>query len=573
MVLLSGLLGACNSLDKVPLTNISAGDVWSDPGFASAFVNARYNRLGYGWSESHQSSVVDETFLIWSRGCEPYTKGTVNPSDLGRMNGAWNGSDRQSWSNVYSNIVDCNLFLERVADVPYTESMMNQKIGEMTFLRALQYHNLVARWGGVPMVLKKYTLADMEEFNSMTRSTYTECIDFIVSECDKAASLLPARYTNEADIGRATSVAALALKSRVLLYSASPLMNQPGVNPVVGHPNPDPQRWQKAADAAKACIDAALAAGYGMYNVYPDDVKQNYIRMFWDGGNPEILFDKKGTSSAVGATLHNVSQTNGPNGYGLWGGNVPISEFVDDFEMSDGSRFDWNNPEHKANPWANRDARLYAYVMLDGDEWRGRQVETYFVKIAGTEDYDPNLSGRDTQYGIDNWNTSTSGYNLRKWMDEDYAPNSNQQPNPRFWPYFRMAEMYLNYAEALYNTGDEEGARAAMNVVRARAKMPDATETGEALLAKIKHERRIELAFEEHRYYDLRRWLDAEEVLNRDATGVTIILDPATGQKTYTPGRLVEERSFRSPAMYWMPIPLGEIQRNGNLEQNPGYNN
>jgi hypothetical protein len=572
MVLLSGLLGGCNSLDKVPLTNISAEDVWSDPGFANAFVNARYRSLFYGWAESNQSSVVDETYLIWDRGCTPYTKGTVDPSNLGRMNGAWWGSDMQGWSNVYTNISNCNIFLERAADVPYSEEERDRRIGEMTFLRALQYHNLVSRWGGLPLVTKKFTLDDIDEFSTMKRNNYTDCIDFIVSECDKAASLLPAKYTNEADIGRATSVAALALKSRVLLYSASPLMNQTDVNPLVGHTTPDPQRWEKAAAAAKACIDAALAAGYAMYNAYPDDVKMNYTRMFWDGGNSEILFDKKGGTSAVGASLHNVSQTNGPNGYGVWGGNVPISEFVDDFEMSDGTPFDWNNPVHRANPYANRDGRLYAYVLCDGDQWRDRKVETYFVRIAGSDsEYDPNLSGRDTQYGMDNWNTSTSGYNLRKWMDEEYAPNSNLQPNPRFWPYFRLAEIYLNLAEALYHTGDEAGALAAMNMVRTRAKLPDATQTGDELLAKIKHERRIELAFEEHRYYDLRRWLDAEEVLNRDATGVTIVLDPATGVKTYTPGRLVEERAFRSPAMYWMPIPLGEIEKNPNIEQNPGY--
>jgi len=553
-------------LDKTPLTEISEADVWNDPGLVEAFVNARYNQIGHGWTESWQSSVVDETYLTWSRGCEPYTQGYVNPSDLGRMNGGWWGWDNRGWATVWGNISNCNLFLERVDEVDFTdESLRDRLIGEVTFIRALMYFDLVARWGAMPLITKAYTLNDREEYLSVARDTYKDNVDFIVSECDKAAALLPGNYDG-ADKGRATSVAALALKSRMLLYAASPLMNKSGVDPLVGYTSPDPDRWEKAADAAKACIDAALDNGYALYEKY-DDVKENYTQLFLDGGNSEVIFDREGGLSADGDNLTGLDQTNGPNGYGLWGGNTPISEFVDDFEMADGTKFDWNNPVHKADPYANRDARLYAAVLSDGDPWRERNVETYLIANAAG---DITGGGKDTKYGQDSWNTSKSSYNVRKYMDESYVPNSWNFTNPKNWIWFRLGEQYLNYAEALYNQGLEAEARVALNVIRARAKMPDVTASGDDLWDAIVNERRVELCFEEHRYFDVRRWLIAEDVLNRNATGVEIVLHP-NGTKTYEPGVLVEERLFNAPAMYWMPIPKWEIDKNPNLEQNPGY--
>jgi hypothetical protein len=553
-------------LDKSPLTEISETDVWSDPGLVEAFVNARYNQVGHGWTESWQSSVVDETYLTWSRGCEPYTQGYVNPSDLGRMNGGWWGWDNRSWATVWGNIANCNLFFERIDEVEFAdETYKDRLVGEVTFIRALMYFDLVARWGGMPLITKSYTLNDREEYLSVARDSYKDNVDFIVSECDKAAELLPASYDGS-DKGRATSVAALALKSRMLLYAASPLMNKSGVNPLVGYSAPDADRWKNAADAAKACIDAALDNGYALYEKY-DDVKENYTQLFLDGGNSEVLFDREGGLSADGDNLTGLDQTNGPNGYGLWGGNTPISEFVDDFEMADGTKFDWDNPVHKANPYANRDARLYATVLADGDPWRERNVQTYLIANAAG---DITGGGKDTKYGQDSWNTSKSSYNVRKYMDETYVPNSWNFTNPKNWIWFRLGEQYLNYAEALYNQGLEDEARTALNVIRARAKMPDVTATGDDLWDAIVNERRVELCFEEHRYYDVRRWLIAEDVLNRNATGVEIVLHP-NGTKTYEPGVLVEQRLFNAPAMYWMPIPKWEIDKNANLEQNPGY--
>ncbi|WP_291861432.1 RagB/SusD family nutrient uptake outer membrane protein [Marinilabilia sp.] len=552
-------------LDKQPLTEMSEEAVFGDPNLAESFVNARYNQIGHGWTESWMSSVCDETQLIWSRGCEPYTQGFVSPSNLGRMNGGWWGWDNRTWAIMWRNISDCNLFLEKVESVSFEdETFRNRLIGEVRFIRVLMYHDLISKWGAMPIIEKSFDLNDQDEIVSVQRNTYPECVDFMVSELDEASKLLPANY-EASEKGRATSVAALSLKSRILLYAASPLMNKSGVDPLVGYTNPNPERWQIAADAAQEALDVALANGYGLFDKY-ESVKENYTKLFLEGGNAEIIFSRQGTSSADGESITYLDQSNGPNGYGQWGGNVPISEFVDCFEMSDGTSFDWDNPEHASNPYENRDQRLQAYVLCDGDPWMGRDVETWITLDANGN---PSGGGLDTEFGRDAWNTSLTRYNVRKFMDESYSPNS-WNFTPRNWVWLRLAEQYLNLAEALYMTGDEEGARNALNEIRERADMPDVEDAGEALLERIKNERRVELAFEEHRYFDVRRWLDAEVDLNKNATGVRIIKQE-DGTKSYIPGRIVEERSFNAPAMYWMPIPKSEIDKNPDFSQNPGY--
>ncbi|MDR1381105.1 MAG: RagB/SusD family nutrient uptake outer membrane protein, partial [Tannerella sp.] len=385
-------------------------------------------------------------------------------------------------------------------------------------------------------------------------------------ELDLAVSELPAVFSG-AEKGRATSIAALALKSRILLYAASDLMNVEVESEHTGYLTPASNRWNKAADAAKTCIEQALAGGYGLYDRYGDDVKQNYTQLFLDGGNEEVLFDRQGTTSADGESINTIDQTNGPNGYGLWGGNTPLQELVDAFEIDDGTAFDWNDPERKKNPYANRDRRLYAYVLCDGDPWKEREVECFIDADANSSEL--TSGGRDSKYGGDSWNTSLTGYNMRKFMDESYVPNSWNVRTPKNWIWFRLAEQYLNLAEAYHMAGNEDDARKYLNVIRRRARMPDVYVSGTELLDKIRNERRIELAFEEHRYYDVRRWRLGEKYLNKTVTGITILKLP-DGTKIYTPGKTVEERKFFKH-MYWLPIPKGETDKNPRIAQNPGY--
>lgn len=569
------MLASCaDILDKKPLTEISDNDLWLDPALLKAFVNSRYNQVGVNGAESMQSSIVDETELTWLRGCETHNFARLSPTDLGRMNGAWWGWDNRSWSTKWTNISNCNIFFERVDNVAFTDEAEKTKlVGQVRFIRAFEYWDLIARWGAMPIITKSFSINDREEIVDQKRNTYKECIDFLVGELDQAAKELPANWSGD-DYGRATSVAALALKSRILLYAASPLMNEDVKIPEVGYTTPEPDRWQKAAKAATEALDAAQNAGYELYNLNGDPSK-NYQLIFMDNtaANKETLFARMGTSSADGESISSCDQYNNPNGYGGWGGNCPLQELVDAYEVvKDGvaSKFDWNNPEEKANPYVNRDPRFYATILYDGAKWMTRNVETYF-----DVDGNGNITGggKDTKFGNDSWNASPTGYNMKKFMDEGYALNS-WNFCARNWIHLRMAELYLNKAEALYYTGDEEGAREALKPVRQRAGMPAVTATGTDLLEAIKNERRIEFAFEEHRYFDVRRWKEAPKYFGSTVHAITIKKYP-DGKKTYEVDKLRSDvggdRKW-DDKMYWLPIPKSEMDKNPNLVQNPGYN-
>lgn len=568
------LFSSCSDiLDKKPLTEVSDGDLWSDPALANSFVNSRYNQIGYNGCESMLSSACDESEMPWLRGCEITNFARMSATDLGRMNGAWYGNDNRSWSTKWTNISNCNIFFERVGNVPFaSESERTLLKGQVRFIRAYEYFDLISRWGGVPILTKSFTINDQAEIVGQKRNTYQECIDFLVAQLDSAASELPATWSGS-DYGRATSVAALALKARILLYAASDLMNVGVKNPEVGYTQPLPDRWNKAAQATTEALDAALKAGYRLYNMVSDSAK-NYQQIFLDNtsANTEAIFFRMGTASSEGENIYNGDQYNGPNGYGGWGGNCPLQELVDDYEVVKNgvaSPFDWKNAEEAMHPYENRDPRFYATILYDGAQWMSRLLETFFTVDANGKETG---GGKDSKYGNDSWNSSPTGYNLKKFQDETYVQNS-WNFKAKNWNIIRMAELYLNKAEALYEIGNEDGAREAVNAVRKRAGLPNVVASGSDLLEAIKHERRIELAFEEHRYYDVRRWKDAPKYFGRTVHSVMIKKYP-DGHKTYEPSSIRNavggDRKW-DDKMYWLPIPKSEMDKNPNFVQNPGY--
>lgn len=570
----TAMLTSCaDILDKKPLTEISDNDLWTDPALVQSFVNSRYNQVGCSAAESMQSSIVDETELCWLRSCEVHNFARVSPTDLGRMNGAWYGWDNRSWSTKWTNISNCNIFFEHIDNINFADETIKTKLmGQVRFIRAFEYWDLIARWGGVPIITKSFTINDRAEIVDQKRNSYKECIDFLVQELNQAANELPATWSGD-DYGRATSVAAQTLKSRILLYAASPLMNEDVKMPEVGYTSPETDRWKKAATAATTALDAALNAGYSLYNLNSDPSK-NYQMIFMDNtsANKETLFARMGTSSADGESISNCDQYNNPNGYGGWGGNCPLQELVDAYEVvKDGkaTMFDWSNKEEATNPYENRDPRFYATILYDGAKWMSRNLETYF-----DVDANGNITGggRDTRYGNDSWNTSPTGYNMKKFLDESYVLNS-WNFCARNWIHLRLAELYLNKAEALCHTGDENGAREALNAIRRRAAMPDITASGDELLEAVKHERRIEFAFEEQRYFDVRRWKEAPKYFGTKVHGITIKKYP-DGNKTYevddVRSQVGGDRKW-DDKMYWLPITKSEMDKNPNFVQNPGY--
>jgi hypothetical protein len=393
---------------------------------------------------------------------------------------------------------------------------------------------------------KVYNLSDnLQDPALFTRSSIKESLDYALAELDTAAAGLPLDNSDSWKVGRATKGAALALKSRLALYAASPLYNA--------------GTWEDAVKAAQAVI------GLNKYSLY----QGGYGNLFLDANNSETIFARYYTK---GANHTHLEIANGPNGYGGWGGNLPLQNLVDDYEMNNGKPItDPASGYDPSNPYVNRDNRFYATILYNGASYRGEIVQTYTP------------GGKDSKDGPDNWNTSKTGYYLKKFMNDNY-PLQNPWGNAGFqpWYYFRYAEILLNFAEAANEAygpdvtpaGSSMTARTAVNMIRERASvdMPDlpAGMSQDAFRDAVRYERRVELAFEEHRFYDVRRWKIADSTENKPAEGIIISKD-ANGNFTYTPKVALDGRAFYVQH-YWLPIPRTEIQASGNkLEQNPNY--
>jgi len=589
LILVCSLLAGTTSckkdfLEKTPLDKFSDAAVWGDPALTGTFVNNIYLGVPYPFTTLMLSSTVDESMAVWDWGSSNVTKSLMTPSDLSIFdNTFWTGSMRdQTWAKMYVHIRASNLFLEKIDAVPFDDKTKKDKLkGEVLFLRAFFYHQLVALYGGVPLITKAYTLTD--EF-AAPRDTYEKCIKFISDECDKAAALLP--LTD--DKARATKGAALALKSRTLLYAASDLYNSNGSwaggfanKDLIGYAGGDrTARWQAAKNAAKAVIDLGIYSLYGGESpASPQAASQNYGNIFLNKGNDEDIFIQFWDVTHDGAwDRGKPGLFNGPNGWHNWGGNTPTGQLADSYEMISGIKFDWNNPAVAADPYKDRDPRFYATMLYEGAQWRQRPSDViaadpkgivqvgFYKKPDGTA-----VPGLDTKKSpIEDWNGGNTGYYLRKFIDPKIDHQYNSQDLP--WRHFRYAEILLNYAEACLALNLEDEAKTYLNKIRKRAGMPLITESGAGLLARYRNERRVELAYEQHRFYDVRRWMIGPEAYS-DAKGVNV-------NGTINPDGTITGRSYSvitsqarswNPRFYLLPIKLDEINRNNKLVQNPLY--
>jgi hypothetical protein len=264
----------------------------------------------------------------------------------------------------------------------------------------------------------------------------------------------------------------------------------------------------------------------------------------------------------------NFDMINAPNGFTGWSQTCVLQDMVDAYEMADGAMPTEADYAQGNTPWMNREPRFYASIVCDGQIFRGREIE-FWVSSTGV------TGGLDSRFGIDNWNVSKSGYTMRKFMDESITSVGYYTISKQPWIYIRLAEMYLNYAEAMFELGNEGVAREYINEIRKRARggdpgvLPDVAATGAELQERIRHERRIEMAFEDHRYFDVRRWKIAEITENRPARMIETVRDAVTGEKTYEIKVLQERRFF--PQHYLMPVSRTERERAPQLEQNPNY--
>jgi hypothetical protein len=589
-ILLTGFLFmmSCSKdfLETTPSTEFSDKSVWKDPPLVETFINNIYWRLDEPFSSGRlKANLVDEGHYRGNAPSLNFNKSLLTPDQIPGLS---TPSRYLTWADIYKSIRYCNIFFEKIKTVPFESGLVDgvtledRMIGEVHFLRAYNYFLLVRMHGGVPLISNAYDLTD--NF-LLPRNSYKECVDYIVAECDTAISLLPLSYSGD-NKGRATKGAAMALKSRMLLYAASDLFNT-SVFPNFSKPeligytdNNRTARWQAAKDAAKAVIDLGV---YSLYKAIPapgDSVARNINEMFIARNTVEDIFVKYFTTNST----EQIGLVSGPNGWHNWGTNAPIGDFVDDIEMKDGTPFSWSNPVHATSPYKNRDPRFYANILYEGAKWKPRTADVApmdpngIIQVGKWESWDAANSKTVLTYGLDtrqspieNWNGSYTGYYLRKYQDPAIDAQYFYQTVP--WRFFRYGEIILNYAEACLELGQEDEARTYINMIRKRAGMPPITETGAALKQRYRHERKIELMFEDHRIWDVRRWVIGPQVYK--TTHYADVVYKLLPDKTTAKIPTITSKNFENYAWinkaYFFPLMRDELNKNNLLVQNPDY--
>lgn len=460
-----------------------------------------------------------------------------------------------NWANSYTIIRKCNVFLNNISVVPIAADVMKRQVAEAHFLRAFAYFELIKRYGGVPLVGDN--VFSLDDDLNIPRNTFSDCVDYIAAECDLAIpGLPPGSALTATEFGRAPSEAAMALKCRLFLYAASPLYNGGGVEinaqikRLTGYPVADVTRWQKVITAAEQLI----AVGY--YKLPAGTGAAAYTSVFTTKINTDIIFSKQSANSTV------IENANAPVGYVAPntsnGRTSPTQNLVNAFPNADGSPYTGSSTS--LTQYTARDPRLQAIMFYNGVNWLGRPVQTF---EGGLDKPDLPLK---TQ--------TRTAYYLRKFM-ADFSASSTYANQSHNFPYFRYAEVLLNYAEALNEVGRTEDAVKQLIPIRARAGITAGTGSRYGIKTNIgqnelrdliRNDRRIELCFEEHRFWDLRRWM-LRTALATPLQGLQLT---ASGTSYNVQVIDVVTPVFKDKYFH-MPIPYSETAKNTQLAQNEGY--
>lgn len=548
VMILVTIAGSCkkNLLDIYPSNALSDATVFTDIQFANRFLSNIYGTMPNGFARRDQNPGD----AGWSRGMSAFAMAeddaeannlasSTHGLNQGVLPTTWAYAE-DIWVQNYAVIRKANLFMEKIGEVPGDATLKNRMKGEAQFLRAFSYGELLKCFGGVPLMLE----AGAPEEAIIPRNTYEECINQIVKDCDEAAAALPV-VMPASDLGRATKMSALSLKSRMLLYFASPLNNTGNVI----------TRWQTAATAAKAAMAYGPAPGSGDYGLYPD-----YYKLFIDKlGNKEVIFARKFQNPNInpsdGARNKWYMSVPGVND-GAWGGFCPTQNLVDAYEMKNGKPIsDPASGYNSQSPYTNRDNRLDKSILHQGSLYKaGVVIETF--------------RGGNTN-NTNRLDSPKTGYGLLKLVDTSKYGAAGNADND--WIFIRYAEVLLNYAEAQNEAaGPDASVYEAINQVRARAGQPGlpAGLSQSDMRDKIRNERRVELSFEEHRFFDIRRWKIGMTWFKDPIRKVQITKNP-DGSLQYNYPKW-EDRDFKE-FQDFLPIPQSEMDKNGKLTQNTGY--
>lgn len=566
-------LAACKKQDSFlePRTSTLTEDiVFSDSVRTVAFLTRIYGDIGYSFNKSRWANggnieqATDDAEYTFTGSGNPSVQlysGTYTPLQL---------PSTDFWQTPWDNIRRVNLLLSKLPDTPLSKGTQTQMVAQARFLRAWYYFLLLEHFGGMPLIGDK--VFDLNDDINLPRSSFADCVTYISQELDAVAQVVPtqsASAPSTVDYGRITPGVCLALKSRLLLYAASPLFNggatttDPSLAALVSYPTYSASRWQDAANAALAVmntnlyslvVDNTTAPGYGFVSVFQQRVNPEYI--YFVNRPPNKDFE--------GAFL--------PTTRGGSGSTLPSQNLVDAYLMKNGKRVtDANSGYDPLNPYLNREPRFYNSIIYNG--------ANFFLVSASAQRpvYTYDGAASDGYQAL----TSSTGYYFRKMLDPTIAANSATN-TPRGWPLIRYAEILLNYAEAINELGQPETAVNTLKLLRGRAGVDAGTDgrfgipvgvSTSQLRDIIQNERRIELALEDHRWNDIRRWKIAVTVNNGFNRRMQVInrgTAAAPGPYTYNITNSLRQHVFR-PEMYLMPIPDIEIRRVPLFRQNPGW--
>lgn len=563
-------LWSCDDYEDYPIEQFTIDYVFSTTDSlgvnAKAYLDAIYatmynghNRIGGDYLDAATDDALSSSL----------TESSVQRLFSGRYTPTSVVGGEMDWGRYYAGIRKANTFINNIDVVPLMNTFKNNVEdsiplnrawkAEARFLKAYFYFELVKRYGGVPIVSDTpYELGDNVE---LPRNTFEQCIDYITSELDAIKDSLrsiPIANVNS-DGHVVTQEAAMALKSRVLLYAASPLFNERPVeasNELVGYAAYDAERWKTAADAARSFMNTYtnFALNMSFSGLFLNDYGVN--------NNKEIIFFRQGSKNTE------IESRNGPVGFS--GNNLgtgrtsPTQNLVDAFPMKDGKAI--NDPTSKytyslSNMYQNRDPRLDLTVLHNGSKWLNTTLETFKGGI-----HNPTGATQKTK----------TAYYLRKFMG-NFENQANYTEQLHTWIMLRYAEILLNFAEAQNEyAGPSDEVYQVIKNIRKRAKIEAGTNgmyglkagmTKEEMRAVIQNERRIEFAFEEHRYWDIRRWRIAEDIFTQPVKGLSIIKDGGT----LTFNVVDVATSTFETKRYLYPIPYSEVVKNSNMIQNPNW--
>lgn len=615
-------LSACSeALDMAPDGKLTMDEIFADNDKVGAFLNSCYDNLPakgtryFFWSRgpvvwSDEAWDTDAEAEPWIMAGRLYN-GDASAANHPITNISTEGGNGDYWARYWSAIRNTSLFISRIDDAAVDNPADRQRWrAEAHLLRAFYYSELLKWFGaGLPIVREPYEFSD--DFSNVTKASYYEVVQFIIEDCNVALATdeLPWRITTSGEAGRVNKALAEAIKSTMMLYAASPLYNQ------------GQDHWEEAYQINKAAVENLKLNGYELYNkvnlpqTYLSDEayiglnKDPYAALYNEYFTQNMAYtanpvDKETIyqSRDGQGNIWNIDGVGAQDGYKA--GTCPTQELVDAYETIDGEtildleqpylderhlqpNYNPNNTVYDpSNPYNHRDPRFYASIYYNGS--KRKALWGFAESPESPENYPAGIGNRtriistyvgEPQTGIHPTvrKATRTGYYQRKFLHPN-SGNDNPVPGAN-WKLYRLGAIILNYAEAAAEAGYLEEATAAVNEIRARVNMPPIPQLPkDKLILRIRHERRVELAMEEHRYFDVRRWSSPDGDLAATDRWITAMEITRNDDGTFSYRRRnvrdVERKNYENKFL-WVPLPLNEANRLQSITgvdwQNPGW--